>query len=201
MIILQELRKRYGGREVLSGISVTFQTGLVHVITGVSGSGKTTLLQILAGYDNPTSGAIQMQKPLRLEYAPQDFLLFSNLTVWQHMQLKAAARHLEGGWYERAQRLLADLGMASYARSRISMLSGGERRRIQLALALLAPCDVLLLDEPTSNLDAMASEHVWATLAREGAGKTMMICSHAPVPEQFRLVRWQLRGGLLDGEK
>ncbi|MBF8378641.1 ABC transporter ATP-binding protein [Alicyclobacillus mali] len=200
MIVLQDLRKRYGGREILSGITVTLETGRVYAIAGPSGSGKTTLLQILAGYEHPTSGAVQVSNTLRLEYAPQDFLLFSTLTVWHHMRLKAAARRLQERWEERAHRLLADLGIANHCRARVGMLSGGERRRLQLAIALLPPSDVLLLDEPTSNLDAMASEQVWETLAREGAGKTMVICSHAPIPSQFEPVRWQLRGGVLDVE-
>lgn len=200
MIVLEEVRKRYGEREILCGVTIALEKGRVYVIAGPSGSGKTTLLQILAGYEHPTCGRVIVRNDLRLEYAPQDFFLFSNLSVWDHLRLKAAARRLNEGWKDRAHQLLDDLGIAQLRGAPVGTLSGGERRRLQIALALLPPSDLLLLDEPTSNLDAMVSEQVWETLAREKGGKTLVICSHASIPARLEPVRCRLDGGILDVE-
>ncbi len=200
MIAMQNVVKRYGGRDILKAINVTFEAGKVYAISGPSGAGKTTLLQVLARYERPTAGIVQVASGSRIEYAPQDFLLFSNLTVWDHLRLKAMARRLEEGWAARAHQLLQACRLEGMERIQVRALSGGERRRLQLVLALLPPADVLLFDEPTSNLDDVTADRIWGLLADELANKTSIICSHAPVPDMLHPERLRLQGGVLHAE-
>ncbi|SIT04191.1 carbohydrate ABC transporter ATP-binding protein, CUT1 family [Alicyclobacillus vulcanalis] len=200
MITMQGVVKRYGGRDILKEIHVTFERGKVYAISGPSGAGKTTLLQVVAGYEQPTAGMVHVASGLSMEYAPQDFLLFSNLTLWDHLRLKAMARRLEEGWVARAEQLLQCCGLEGMEQVQVQALSGGERRRLQLVLALFPRADVLLFDEPTSNLDDVSAHRIWELLACECANKTCIICSHAPVPDMLHPERLRLQGGVLYAE-
>ena len=153
MILLsaQNLEKTYMERKVLDDVSFFLGEGDKVGIIGINGTGKSTLLQILAGAEEPDSGTVIRTKGVRVSYLPQipEFDTHGSVLeqVMAHLPLDLkAAKEFE------AKSILGKLGIADYDRD-ISTLSGGERRRVGIAAALIQPSDVLLLDEPTNHID------------------------------------------------
>lgn len=153
MILLsaQNLEKTYMERKVLDDVSFFLGEGDKVGIIGINGTGKSTLLRILAGAEEPDSGTVIRTKGVRVSYLPQipEFDAHGSVLeqVMAHLSLDLkAAKEFE------AKSILGKLGIADYDRD-ISTLSGGERRRVGIAAALIQPSDVLLLDEPTNHID------------------------------------------------
>lgn len=153
MILLsaQNLEKTYMERKVLDDVSFFLGEGDKVGIIGINGTGKSTLLRILAGAEEPDSGTVIRTKGVRVSYLPQipEFDAHGSVLeqVMAHLPLDLkAAKEFE------AKSILGKLGIADYDRD-ISTLSGGERRRVGIAAALIQPSDVLLLDEPTNHID------------------------------------------------
>ena len=153
MILLsaQNLEKTYMERKVLDDVSFFLGEGDKVGIIGINGTGKSTLLRILAGAEEPDSGTVIRTKGVRVSYLPQipEFDTHGSVLeqVMAHLPLDLkAAKEFE------AKSILGKLGIADYDRD-ISTLSGGERRRVGIAAALIQPSDVLLLDEPTNHID------------------------------------------------
>ena len=160
MILLsaQNLEKTYMERKVLDDVSFFLGEGDKIGIIGINGTGKSTLLRILAGAEEPDSGTVIRTKGVRVSYLPQipEFDAHGSVLeqVMAHLPLDLkAAKEFE------AKSILGKLGIADYDRD-ISTLSGGERRRVGIAAALIQPSDVLLLDEPTASLDHTSKQKV-----------------------------------------
>ena len=153
MILLsaQNLEKTYMERKVLDDVSFFLGEGDKVGIIGINGTGKSTLLRILAGAEEQDSGTVIRTKGVRVSYLPKipEFDTHGSVLeqVMAHLPLDLkAAKEFE------AKSVLGKLGIADYDRD-ISTLSGGERRRVGIAAALIQPSDVLLLDEPTNHID------------------------------------------------
>lgn len=149
LVRLRGLSKSFGGREVLSGIDLTIQTGEVLALVGRSGSGKSTLLRIIAGLENDFRGersvavspAVAFQEP--------------RLLPWQRVRENVALGLSGGNARQRAERLLDEVGLYQRSRAWPLTLSGGEAQRASLARALVREPELLLLDEPFGALDAL----------------------------------------------
>ena len=164
LLVIRDVRKRFGAREVLRGISLEVAEGEFLTILGESGSGKTTLLRLIAGFEQADSGEIIMAKE-RIDTLPpykrpvntvfQQYALFPHMTVKDNvaygMRVTGVAPADAG---ERADQALAQVKMTEYAASSPSKLSGGQQQRVALARALVNRPKMLLLDEPLSALDA-----------------------------------------------
>lgn len=170
MLELKGVGKRYGKTQVLNGVDAHFELG-VTVITGPSGAGKSTLLRLCASVEKPSDGSIDWKgKPLRssldafrrrLGYAPQRIDFPDDLTGSEFMHHVAALKHLPlAAGRSQSSELLQRLGLMHAADRRIAAWSGGMRRRLGLAQACLGAPDVLVLDEPTAELDSMTAGHV-----------------------------------------
>ena len=151
LLSAQNLEKTYMERKVLDDVSFFLGEGDKVGIIGINGTGKSTLLRILAGAEEPDSGTVIRTKGVRVSYLPQipEFDTHGSVLeqVMAHLPLDLkAAKEFE------AKSILGKLGIADYDRD-ISTLSGGERRRVGIAAALIQPSDVLLLDEPTNHID------------------------------------------------
>jgi ATP-binding cassette subfamily F protein uup len=157
ILTVQGLEKRYGTRRVLDGASFAVHERDRIGMIGANGAGKTTLLKMLVGSETPDDGTITWQKGLVLEYVAQEPQLDEAITVGKTLAREGVPDH-EIGSVANALQLPA-------LESVIGTLSGGERRRVALAHALLGRPDVLILDEPTNHLDANTVEWLETRLA------------------------------------
>jgi putative ABC transport system ATP-binding protein len=199
---LRDVTKVYGenGTEVraLDGVDLNVAPGEFLAVAGPSGSGKSTLLQLLGGLDRPSGGRIEFEGAdlsafgdaeltrLRLGtigFVFQQFNLIPTLTARENIEVALAPRGLHGGQRrERADSLLAAVGLSQRARHLPSQLSGGEQQRVAIARALANEPRVLLADEPTGNLDSATGEEVLALLRRlsDDLEQTIVLITHDP---------------------
>ena len=170
---VENLTKRYGGRTVLDGVSFALQEG-VTCLMAPSGAGKTTLLRLLLGLEKADGGQITGLAGRRISAVFQEDRLLPGLDAEGNLRFVLGADCDEG----RAAELLGELGLGDAGGKTVRDYSGGMRRRLSLARALLFPCDILLLDEPFTGLDpenrARASERV----RRSGAGRIVFVVTH-----------------------
>jgi lipopolysaccharide export system ATP-binding protein len=163
--------KRYKKRYVVKDVSVEVKQGEVVGLLGPNGAGKTTTFYIIVGMIRPTAGKVfldgqeitklPMYKRARLGigYLPQEASIFRRLTVRENIMAVLQMMELEEKERaERCDRLLAELGVSSVARSKAYVLSGGERRRTEIARALAFDPKFILLDEPFAGIDPIAVE-------------------------------------------
>ncbi|MFI1678726.1 ABC transporter ATP-binding protein [Streptomyces sp. NPDC020607] len=178
------LTKRFGrGRYALRDCTFRLPAGRVCAVVGPNGAGKSTLLTLAAGLDRPTEGTISVlgtgpaKARERIAYVAQDKPLYPQLTIADALRLGAELNaHI---WdMEAAERVVSGGGLDRSAR--IRTLSGGQRTRVALALALGKRAELLLLDEPMADLDPLARHQLMGTLMAEAAehGTTVVMSSH-----------------------
>jgi len=190
VLAVDNLRKSYGGEEVVAGVSFGVAPGECFGLLGPNGAGKTTTLRLCLGLMDPDSGSIDlMSRPVpgearparvRVGVVPQmdnldpDFTVEENLLVYgRYFGLR------ERTIRERIPRLLEFAGLAARAASRIQELSGGMKRRLTLARALINDPDLIFMDEPTTGLDPQARHLIWERLKQLLAqGKTIVLTTH-----------------------
>lgn len=161
-IIIDNLSKRYGKKEALKAVSLTIPSGMYGLL-GRNGAGKTSLMRILATLSAPTSGDILMNgisikdtAKIRemVGYLPQDFSMYKNMTVWGAMDYLGLLSNLpDAARKERIITLLERVNLQNNARTKVKALSGGMKRRLGIAQALLNNPEILIVDEPTAGLD------------------------------------------------
>ena len=184
------IRKSYGGREVVAGLDLVLARGECYGLLGPNGAGKTTTLRMLLGLTHPDAGTIDLlghpvpqaarEGRIRVGVVPQvdnldpDFTVRENLVVYgRYFGLRE--REMEA----RIPKLLEFATLESRATSRIQELSGGMKRRLVLARALVNDPDLIFLDEPTTGLDPQARHQMWERLRlllRQG--KTILLTTH-----------------------
>ena len=185
-----DLRKTYGGTEVVAGLSFAVEPGTCFGLLGPNGAGKTTTLRLCLGLTGPDSGEIVLNEHVipadaqaaraRIGVVPQfdnldpDFTCAENLLVFgRYFGLKDADIRAK------IPQLLDFAGLASKADARLSTLSGGMKRRLTLARALVNDPDIIFLDEPTTGLDPQARHLIWERLKQlKSAGKTLILTTH-----------------------
>ncbi len=157
------LSKSYGSLEVFTDVSVAVDRGARIVVLGLNGAGKTTLLRLLAGLEKPDTGEVSPGHGLRLGYYAQEHeTLDGRRTVLENM--RTAAPDLPGA--EQRRILGSFLFPGDAVDKPASVLSGGEKTRLALALLVVSGANVLLLDEPTNNLDPASRHEILAALRR-----------------------------------
>jgi lipooligosaccharide transport system ATP-binding protein len=184
------LRKVYDGREVVRGISFSVEAGECFGILGPNGAGKTTTLRCCLGLTRPDGGRVTLgghpipaearEARYRVGVVPQfdnldpDFTVVENLIVYgRYFDIPARETRKRAAW------LLEFAGLADRANARIDELSGGMKRRLTIARALVNDPEILFLDEPTTGLDPQARHLLWDGLKRlVAAGKTLILTTH-----------------------
>ena len=155
----EAITKAYGEKPLLGGVSLTVAEGEKVGLIGVNGTGKSTLLKILAGEESPDSGSVTYASGARVGYLPQNPDFLSGATILEQVLHAAGAAHKE---FE-AKAILTRLGLSDFDRP-VSLLSGGQKKRVAMAAALIAPCELLILDEPVTGLDPAATQDLYKTL-------------------------------------
>ena len=187
------LRKRYDGFEAVRGIDFEIRAGEVFGLLGPNGAGKTTTVEILVGYRRRDDGEISVlgADPERADrlwrgrigVVPQTGELFPNLTVFEHLNLFA-------GYYEEPRpprEVLTLVGLDEKAGAKTRTLSGGQRRRLDLGVALIGNPELVFLDEPTTGFDPSARRAAWETIrSLRSLGKTILLTTHY-IEEAHRL--------------
>ena len=209
-LLVERLQKRYGSRTVVKDVSLTVQSGEVVGLLGPNGAGKTTCFYMVVGLVPLDSGSIELngrsiahlpihrRARMGLSYLPQEASVFRKLTVEENiravleLQLDDARRPLPRAQItERLSQLLEDLQIAHLRTNPALSLSGGERRRVEIARALAARPRFILLDEPFAGVDPIAVleiQRIVRFLKERGIGvlitdhnvrETLGICDHA----------------------
>ena len=185
-IHIENLCKSYGGSPVLQNVSFTAGPG-VTCIMAPSGSGKTTLLRIiLLGLERADSGTVTLPEHCRWS------AVFQEGRLLEHLDAMGNLRFVLGGALDGAAagRPLAELGLGATAGKPVREFSGGMKRRLALARALLAPFDLLALDEPFTGLDEDNRDRAWRCVLDRTAGRTVLLVSHElPPAGEVDLVR------------
>ncbi|GAB3449473.1 ABC transporter ATP-binding protein [Actinophytocola sediminis] len=192
-----------GHRCVLHELSFTIPRGTVTGLLGPSGSGKTTLLRCLVGVQAVTTGTVTVlghpagAAALRgtVGYATQSPAVYPDLTVTENLRFFASVLGISR---THVDRVVADVGLGGNRHRRVGRLSGGERARTSLAVALLGEPELLVLDEPTVGLDPVLRDELWSLFHRLAAGGVTLLVSSHVMDEAARCERLLLlRGGRL----
>ncbi|MEV3966631.1 ABC transporter ATP-binding protein [Streptomyces sp. NPDC050698] len=184
----------YGRREVLRGVDLRLQPGVLAGIVGENGAGKSTLLKILSGELAADRGSVLHHGGFG--YCPQAAALNDALTVRQHLNYFKVAYGLAD--LSRAEEVMEALQFSQYADERAGVLSGGTRQKLNLALALMHDPRVLLLDEPYQGFDWETYQRFWDLAAwLRDDGRSVLVVSHLAYDAERLDVLWRLDGGVL----
>lgn len=173
-----------GDKDILHKLTFTAKKGRITGLIGPSGSGKSTLMRAIVGSQAVTSGTLAIggtpagDKSLRLKvgYVSQAAAVYDDLTVWQNLGYFAK---LIGAKRLRVEQVLKTVDLVRQKEQLARTLSGGQKARVSLAIALLGDYDVLILDEPTVGLDPLLRQKLWRLFrALADSGKTLLISSH-----------------------
>lgn len=188
----ENLRKRYGDREVVRGVSVALEQGEIVGLLGPNGAGKTTSFFMLTGIQKPTSGVVTLDDlaitnwPLHerarigVSYLPQESSVFRRLTVLDNLRIILEHTGLKRKEQrERAFALLEEFRIGHLAKSMAGHLSGGERRRLEIARSLIRDPKFILLDEPFAGIDPLAVDDIQnLTVGLKERGIGVLISDH-----------------------
>jgi ABC-2 type transport system ATP-binding protein len=194
---LEKVKKVFGKVSILDPINLEIRAGEIFGIIGASGSGKTTLLHTLIGFSVPSSGRIMFNKDLksnnwvhvlnnlnfikkRVGFAAQHPSFYERLTVYENLDYFGALYNLTREARLSNINTLLELVELDHARNILAKnLSGGMQRRLDIACAIIHNPELLILDEPTSDLDPVLAKHIWKLIKKiNKKGTTIIVASH-----------------------
>ena len=192
VIRIEGLRKSYGEVDALNGVDLRVEEEEVFAVLGPNGAGKTTMLEILEGYRDRDAGTVEVlgidpAHPTaawreRVGIVLQETALETLLSVRESLELYA-------GYYSAPRpvdEVIELVGLGDKAESRTGKLSGGQKRRLDVGIALIGDPDLLFLDEPTTGFDPSARRHAWQMIAGlRDLGKTVLLTTHYMDEAQF----------------
>jgi ABC-type multidrug transport system ATPase subunit len=209
VLTITSLTKSFGDRRVLDGLDLDIAAGESVALLGANGSGKTTTLRCIVGLARPDAGRIAIggvdtgRDPIaarrHASYLPQKSVFPLTLTVRETLAVVAKLRRLAAAGVDREIELS---GLAPLADRGVGHLSGGERQRLAMAVAFLPPVDLYLFDEPSANLDPIASRILFQRARQlKRDGRTLLFTTHIPADVRHLATRVVfLRDGKIESE-
>jgi ABC-2 type transport system ATP-binding protein len=189
MIQVENLRKEFGSKVAVDGVSFTVEKGEVLGFLGPNGAGKSTTMRMVTGYFRPTSGSISVggldmleepeQAKRSIGYLPENAPLYSDMTVATFLGFAAELRGLTGGEKSKALDRVLDMCFLDSVRNQsVDTLSKGYRHRTCFAQSIIHDPDILILDEPTDGLDPNQKHEVRGMIRRMGENKAIIFSTH-----------------------
>ena len=178
LIETYNLTKKYGKKLALNKVNLKVDRGQLVAYLGTNGAGKSTTINILTGLLKPTSGTITYAKNLKIGVVFQSSVLDDVLSVNDNLNLRAQMyRDVSKAWLEQ---LIDLIGIRSFLHQKYGTLSGGQKRRVDIARALIDHPDILFLDEPTTGLDLQTRIVIWNLLQKlqKEQGLTIFLTTH-----------------------
>ena len=172
-----EVSKSFKSKKALNKVNLEFKSNRINGLLGPNGSGKTTLFNIIAGFINPDFGKIELddfilnnkslnlRTKLGISYLPQEASIFRDLNVYDNIFSIAELFHNKNKSMEITNNLIKQFSLDNFQKTKGKLLSGGERRRTEIARALASNPKFLLLDEPFAGIDPIAIEEVKSTIS------------------------------------
>lgn len=182
MITVTHLTKEYNKIKVLNNVSFSINKGDTVGIIGSNGAGKSTLISIIAKIIKPTSGEVVISEGT-ISYVPQEITLFPNFTVKENLSFwdTLSNNHSAKKRKENINQIIQVTQLGDYLHKKVSQLSGGLKRRLNIAVSLLSHPDILIMDEPTVGMDISSrSEMVSFIKKLSSNGTTIIYVSHHP---------------------
>ncbi|MBS4179071.1 ABC transporter ATP-binding protein [Lederbergia citrea] len=187
-VSIQHVSKKFGKQQVLNDINLEVLEGEIFGLLGPSGAGKTTLVKQLAGLDVPSSGEnflLQEKMPSlklieKVGYMAQSDALYEDLSAKENLQFFSALYGLKGEKQkQRIEEVMELVHLSEHLNKLVSNYSGGMKRRLSLAIALLHEPDILILDEPTVGIDPVLRKSIWdAFYELKKKGTTLIVTTH-----------------------
>lgn len=187
MLLIENINKSYGKRQVLQNLNLHISSGEIYGLLGPNGAGKTTTINIICNLLNADSGKIQINnQPVSqktksiIGVAPQDNLLYQALSCKENLNFFAQIYGLGGKVRQlQVEKCLAAVNLIDRANSPVETLSGGMKRRLNIAVALVHQPKLLILDEPTTGLDIEARYEIWELIRNlKEQGITILLTTH-----------------------
>ncbi len=176
-IKLIEISKSFKSKKALNNVNIEFRSNKINGLLGPNGSGKTTLFNIVAGFLSPDIGKILLDEnilnnkslsirtKLGISYLPQEASIFRDLSVYDNIFSIAELFHNKVDTIKITENLIRQFSLSNFQKTKGKLLSGGERRRTEIARALASNPKFLLLDEPFAGIDPIAIEEVKSTIS------------------------------------
>lgn len=188
-IEIKGLRKEYGSLVAVNNISLDVEKGILFSLLGVNGAGKTTTIKMLTGLAKPTAGdALVMGKSIIhdisevkkvVNISPQDTAIAPNLTVRENLEFIAGVYNMDSTrTKERVAEIIDMFALSEVENKKAKTLSGGWKRRVSIAMALITEPEVLFLDEPTLGLDVLARRELWEIIRSLKGKVTIVLTTH-----------------------
>ncbi|XP_023324416.1 ATP-binding cassette sub-family A member 9 [Eurytemora carolleeae] len=195
-IVIEDLRKVFGGFRktpvnAVNGVSLKIYSGEITAILGHNGAGKTTLFNMLTGMTSASGGSAHIfgydiSDPDQMEIVrrmtgicPQHDVLFDELTPREHLQYFGRIRGIEEeNLEEEVESILKDIDLLDKGDSRTDKLSGGQKRKLSVGIALIGDPKLIFLDEPTAGVDPYSRRHLWNILKKRKEGKVILLTTH-----------------------
>ena len=188
IIQLSELSKSFGSQDVLKNVTLTIPKGHIYGLLGPSGSGKTTLIKLMIGLEMPSTGNVTYKgnklkaKELypSIGYMAQSDALYDELTAKENLSFMASLYGLKKKErQEQIEKVMNTVDLVEHLDKPVHQYSGGMKRRLSLAIALLHDPEVLFLDEPTVGIDPVLRKEIWDSFHRlKEEGRTLIITTH-----------------------
>ena len=184
-ISVHGLRKAYGGLEAVRGVDFEIEEGEVFGLLGPNGAGKTTTVEILEGYRARDAGQVTVlghdpQRP-GPEFRQRIGVVLQQSDLWPNLTVQEVHRAFAGYYMHPrdVDEVIELVGLAKKRGARVKSLSGGQKRRLDLGVALVGDPDLVFLDEPTTGFDPAARRHAWETIrGLRRLGKTILLTTH-----------------------